>query len=337
MYPDLHKRQAQRGFTLIEFSIASLLTLVIMSSVLTLLTTVFRSGAQMTLIMQTQQNLRVAMNTIAREITVAGTGLPTGGIAVPNGTSSEILTRPGVGGTLATPNNAIAIIAPGNSVGPTISGIATDAITIATIDQESPAWTVSSFSGTGTDLGFVQEVRNGANQLFAGNLLVFTNTNGSVFGCVTGLSTTTSHAYFADDDPMNINQPNAAAGNLKAIKNGGANTTTATRMNVVSYYIDYSSPSHPKLMRAANAGTPQAIVQDIENLQFTFDLYDFTNNTESSNQNTTASPNQIRAVNISISGRSPTLLPNAGKYYRFSLVSKVNVRNNTFRNRYNGT
>jgi Tfp pilus assembly protein PilW len=332
-----NRTSTEHGFTLIEFAISSLLTMVLMASVMALITTLFTSSTDMAGVMQTQQNLRVAMNSIAREITMAGTGLPTGGIAVPNGANSVALTRPGIGGTLATPNGAIAVIAPGDSVGPTINGVATDAVTIATIDQNSPSWTVQTFDSTSTDLTFVQEVRNGANQLFIGDLLVLTNANGSVFGCVTDVSTMASHAFFANADAMNMNQPNAASGNVKSIKNGGNGTTTGTRMNIVTYYIDNGNAAHPKLMRAANAATPQVIAEDVENLQFTFDLFNFTNNTESSNQSNTTSPNQIRAVNISLSGRSPTLLPKMKKYYRYSLVSKVNVRNNTFRNRYTGS
>jgi len=333
-----NQHPADHGFTVIEFSIASLATMVILASVFSLMTTVFSASADMGQIMQTQQNLRVAMNTITREITMAGTGLPANGIAVPNGGDAETLSRPGAGGVLATPNNTIAMIAPGNGIGPTINGAATDAITIATIDQDSPSWTVQTFDETGTDLLFVQEVRNGLNQLLAGDLLVFTNANGSVFGCVTDISMDESRAYFADDDAMNINQPEIApSGNLKSIKGGGDGTTTATRMNIVTYYIDNSNPLHPRLMRAANASAPQVIVEDVENLQFTFDLFNFANNNDSSNQPDTEFPNQIRAVNVSLSGRSPSVLPKTDKYYRFALISKVNVRNNTFRNRYNGS
>ena len=304
-----HIAQNDRGFTLVESALASLASMVLLAATLTLMNTIFKAGAHVGQVMETQQNLRVAMNTITREITMAGTGLPNGGIAVPSGTNSVPLTRPGAGGTLATPNNAIAIIAPGNQAGPTINGAATDAIIIATINQDSPSWTVQTFNSNATTLTFVQEVRNGPNQLFPGDLLMFSNANGSVFGCVTDVSTTASQAFFQADDAMNVNQPNAASGNLTSIKNGGDGTTTATRMNIVTYYIDNSVAAHPKLMRAVNALVPQIIAEDVENLQFTFDLFDFTLNTETSNQSTTASPNQIRSVNISIVGRSPTVLP----------------------------
>jgi Tfp pilus assembly protein PilW len=332
-------KRSNSGFTLIEFAICSLATMVMLGATFTLLNSMFIANAGMGEMMQTQQNIRVAMNTITRDITMAGTGLPNGGIKVPNGTNATSLTRQGAGGDMATPNNAIAILAPGNSVGPTLNGTATDALTITAINQDSPTWNVLQFNAEGTDIDFVQEVRNGAFQLVQGDLLVFTNSNGSVFGCVTSVNMTSSRAFFAAMDGMGINQPTAASGNIQSIKSGDGTypPTTATRINIVTYYINNDNAAHPKLMRAVNAQTPQAIVEDIENLQFSFDLFDFTTNDDTANQATTNSPNQIRSVTVSLNGRSPKVMNRANRFYRFSLVSKVNVRNATFRNRYTGT
>jgi Tfp pilus assembly protein PilW len=342
------KKESNSGFTLIEFAVCNLATLVMFAATFSLLNTIFTANSGMGEVKDTQQNVRVAMNTIARDITTAGTGLPNGGIAVPNGTNSTTLTRMGAGGTLSTPNNVIALLTPGNAGGPTVgggvvntlltSGLATDVLTITSINQDSPTWNALTISSDGTQIDFVQEVRSGANQLFVGDLLVVTNSLGSVFGCVTSVSSTTSRAFFATADLMGINQPTAAAGNIKSLRSGGVYPpTTLTRVNIVNYYINNSVAAHPKLMRATNAQTPQVIVEDIENLQFAFDLFDFTNNVDTANQATTTSPNQIRSVNVAISGRSPQVMQRSGKYYRFSLVSKVNVRNATFRNRYTGT
>ena len=112
-----------KGFTLLEFAIASLATMILLAAAFTLMSNMFRASANMMQVMQTQQNLRVAMNTIARDVTMAGTGLPTGGIAVPNGANSVTLTRPGVGGTLSTPNSAIAMVAPGDGDDPVELGL----------------------------------------------------------------------------------------------------------------------------------------------------------------------------------------------------------------------
>jgi hypothetical protein len=202
------------------------------------------------------------MNTITRDITMAGTGLPTGGIAVPNGNNSAALTTPGVGGTLATPNNAVAILAPGNSAGPTVNGVATDALTVTAMNQESPTWNISAISADGIEIDFTQEVRNGAFQLVPGDLLVFTNSNGSVFGCVTQVAMNSSHASFADMDAMGINQPAADSGNIKSLQSADMTypPTTATRVNIVTYYVNTAVASHPRLMRVVNAQAPQVIV-----------------------------------------------------------------------------
>jgi Tfp pilus assembly protein PilW len=341
-------KESNSGFTLIEFAVCNLATLIMFAATFSLLNTVFTANSGMGEIKDTQQNIRVAMNTISRDITMAGTGLPNGGIAVPNGANSAVIPRQGAGGNLITPNNVVALLTPGNAAGPTVgggvvntmstSGYATDVLTITTINQDSPTWNALNISADGTQMNFVQDVRSGASQLFVGDLLVVTNSLGSVFGCVTSVSATTSQAFFAAADLMGINQPTAAAGNIRSLRSGGVYPpTTVTRINIVNYYIDNANSAHPKLMRATNAQTPQVIVDDVENLQFAFDLFDFTSNVDTANQATTSSPNQIRSVNVAISGRSPQMMQRSNKYYRFSLVSKVNVRNATFRNRYTGS
>ncbi len=329
-------KKTTSGFTLIEFAISNLAVMIMLAATFTLLNTIFVANSGMTDMMRTQQNIRVAMNMITRDVTMAGTGLPNGGIAVPNGTNSSALSRPGVGGALATPNNTIAILAPGDGAGPAINSVATDAITITAINQESPTWTVLSVNTSSTYVDFVDNVREGTTELFTGDLLVFTNVNGSVFGCATSVSATSDRVFFSASDAMSVNQPNAQFGNLSSVANddGTYPPTTATRINIITYYIDNSSTTHPRLMRAVNAQAAQIIVEDIENLQFSYDLFDFETNSETSNQTTTTFPNQIRSVRVSIAGRSADVMERSGRYFRFSLGSKVNVRNATFRNRY---
>ncbi len=334
-------KRGDSGFTLIEFAISNLTIMVMLGATFTLLSMVFTANRSTAEMMQTQQNIRVAMNTIARDITMAGTGLPNGGIAVPSGSNFEQLTRPGVGDVMATPNDTIALIAPGNEAGVTVNGFKTDALTITAMNQDSPTWNVvdNSINAAGTQANFIQNIRTGAMQLLQNDLLVLTNANGSVFGCVTSVSMTTDRAFFADMDSMNVNQPPAGAGNIASLANGDGSypPTTATKINIITYYISAAVAAHPRLMRAVNADTPQVIVEDIENLQFSFDLFDVTNDSTTANQDSTASANQIRSVYVSISGRSPQVMTRSNKYYRFSLASKVNVRNATFRNRYTGT
>jgi hypothetical protein len=338
------------GFTLIEFAIANLITMIILGATFTLMNNIFHANNGMGDVMATQQNVRVASNTIARDVTMAGTGLPSSSVAVPNGTNSTPIIRPGMAGfasparNLATPNNTIPMLSPGDGSGPTVS-TSTDALTIFTVNQETPTWTVSTIAvfSDRYEVTFTQNVSAGSMQLVPGDLLLFNNNNGSVLACVSDISTVTNtKAFFRTADLMGINQPEAANGNIGSLKNPASNPavfppTTAIRVNVINYFLSTTNALHPRLMRAVNTSAAQIISEDIENLQFSFDLFDFQTNAETSNQASTASPNQIRSVLISLTGRSPDKLERTNSYYRLSLVSKINVRNATFRNRYTGS
>lgn len=340
----------QAGFTLVEFMLASMLTLTVLAATFTLMNSLFVSNTTVQEILSTQQNLRVAMNAITRDITTTGTGLPDSGIPIPNGANSALLARPGISitcgvttvGCLPTPNNVVALVSPGDGIGPTVANAATDVLTLATVDQTSPTWVTTSFSTDGTVVGFAQDVRDsGATQMFVNDLVLFNNANGKAFGCVTTVASTTSgQAEFKANDVLNINQPAAQFGAMgAALKNPGSNPatyppTSAVRVMLITYYIDNSNSQNPKLMRSVNANTPQVMVEGIENLQFSYDLFDFANNTDTSNQPSPTNLNQIRSVRIALNGRSPDKLKRTGDYFHFGLVSKINIRNATFRNRY---
>jgi hypothetical protein len=246
---------------------------------------------------------------------------------------------------IATPTDVIPIISPGNNSGPTVAGADTDALTVFSLNQDSPTWTVNTIAvfSDRYEIQFSQNVASGTMQLFPGDVLLINNFNGSVLACVSDVSTNTNTlAFFRDGDLMGVNQPGAASGNITSLANDPATPTvfpptTAVRVNIINYYISAANSAHPRLMRAVDTDAPQVLAEDIESLQFTFDLFDFATATENSNQATTTSPNQVRAVNVSIGGRSREKLERSNDYFRFSLVSKINVRNASFRNRYNGS
>ncbi len=174
-----------------------------------------------------------------------------------------------------------------------------------------------------------------------GDLFVLTNVNGSVFGQITFVNTGgLNRSLFNGGEPLDVNQPTAASGNLYSLDNRPGNPgvfppTAATRVKIITYYLDNTDPLHPKLMRRTNDLAAQVVAEDIYNLQFRYDLFDYNLLNPTVNVTTTTSPNQIRAVEISIEGRSAEVSAQTADFYRFGLVSKVNVRNSTFRNRYN--
>lgn len=340
--------RSDRGFTLIEASIATVATLGLLAATFTILNMTFVANGATSEMLETQQTVRVAVNTIARDITMAGTGLP-GSITVPNGVGSVALVRPGIMTVLPTPANNLSIITPGEAEGPLITGQTaaqnTDVVTIVTVNQQSPTFTLTGYTDTvtGTDLSFGQNIRAGATQLFVNDVLLFTNANGAVMGCVTAVSTVADIASFDDADMCGINQPDAANGQfISDMLNPDLSLppTNGVRINVITYYLTaVGSHGHPALMRAVNAQAPQEMIEGVEDLRFTYDLYDFATNTATASVVPGvgfAAANQIRSINITVTGRSPDRLRHNNQFYRFSLSSKVNVRNATFRNRYNG-
>ena len=328
-----------RGFTVVELLIASAATMLVFAGTFTFIGSTFDSIMTLNHMAATQQRVRVSINEIARELTRAGTGLPSSGISVPDGTGATAVLRPGLGGALPTPNGVISIVTPGDGAGPTVADVGSDAVTIITVDQASPTWSVNAIDTVSTTLevDFNDDIHTDDTELFVDDLLWFTNIYGSVFQAVTGMHAIDDEVYFADGDPIDINQPGAQFGNLAALDDpmnpGVYPPTTATRVQSVTYFLDDTDPDRPRLMRQRNAESA-VIAEDIYNFQVQYDLFDFATNTETSDQDTTATPNQIRAVSIAVNGRSSDIDLRTGDFYHFGLLSKVTVRNTTFQNRY---
>src|SRR5215469_13551177 len=76
---------SKHGFTLMELIVAMALGLLVMGA----MTSLFKTGLDSTrLIMQrteTQQNMRAAIDLMVKDISMAGAGLPSGGLQLPTG------------------------------------------------------------------------------------------------------------------------------------------------------------------------------------------------------------------------------------------------------------
>ena len=135
---------------------------------------------------------------------------------------------------------------------------------------------------------------------------------------------------------------------------------------MISYYIDATTPTGapaaPRLVRRMNNGSGTTasttfnnklgttVAFDVDNLQITYDLNDGVNNpsgvrmiaADLAPAGTGAcapnpcSVNQIRKVNIVLTGRSHTVLKNSGQYMHNTLTSQVSLRSLAFVDRYRG-
>lgn len=255
-----------RGFSLIELLIAMALGLIILGSA----TQFFKSGMDASRLVsqrsEMQDNVRAAINMVAKDVSMAGSGIPPGGLALPYGTGNNGLSVFGKdtnlktwmnGNTYPTGNfgtppaavdNYMYGLIPGPANGMEKGGVAkipatnqaADAITSIYADFTFPLnQYTAAFNAAGNLITLsipnpapvpaLPAFINGAGGIQVGDLILLSNSVGSAMGEVTNVTATT--ITFANLDPLNINQSaiNLASGggNIKYLCNGLANCSTA--------------------------------------------------------------------------------------------------------------
>src|ERR1700691_4360622 len=85
----------EKGFTLIEVLVAVSLMLIVVAATLGTLTSAVNATQGITLMADTQQNLRAGLNYMVRDFLQTGEGLPQGGITIPNTAGVSAVVRPG--------------------------------------------------------------------------------------------------------------------------------------------------------------------------------------------------------------------------------------------------
>lgn len=192
------------------------------------------------------------------------------------------------------------------------------------------------------------------NPIAVGNLIMFHNQNGTALEYVTSVAG--SQINFAAGDPAGLNATGKAAGTVASLQNGGGGfpPTTITRVWLISYYIDSTTnPLHPQLMRqvnypnypaAAPVNPPQAIADNIEALSFSYDITGSlapggTYPAGAGNAPGPVAPdgpNQIRAANVFLAGRSEAFdqstTSSSPQFLRNNLSTQVSIRSLAFLN-----
>jgi len=384
-------KKDQAGFTLIEMMITMALTLIIMASTMAAMNNAIRASEVATLTTGMNQGLRTAMDIIVRDMLQVGQGLPSGRtIDIPNGTGATAVRLPGAPATtpvttspavrtLPTTTTELSAIVPGPGIGPTINGVATDVITMMQADGAFLS-TISDYdvnltalTNTSMTVDPLVDISNGgADDLKVGDLIMLMKATSTTLVQITDLpaGATNQTANFAASDSLNLNQTAAAQGTLTAHRaiapadtctgSGCFIPTTATRIRMVSYYIDVvTDPARPRLVRRINNGSGAsattynnllgtAVAFDVENLQISYDLVDGVGNPSGVKMNAAdlagtsggacapnpCSPNQIRKINVTITGRSRTPLRQTRQYFRNTLTTQVSLRSMSFMDRY---
>jgi prepilin-type N-terminal cleavage/methylation domain-containing protein len=198
-----------------------------------------------------------------------------------------------------------------------------------------------------------QAVNDPVVGLTAGDLVLFQNTlpagTGQAIAEVTnaGGGGGVYTVNFLNGDPLQFNQSGAASGDLQQIITG--NNTTATRIFVISYYLQLLpdplgvGPGIPVLMRQVNGHLPVPVAENVVNMQFTYDTYDANGNLLNAAGNAGypgTSLNLIRKINLThftirsqVSGARSYMSSTSG-YQSFDFQTSISARNLSYQNRY---
>ncbi len=267
--------KSQRGFSLLELMIAATLGVLLILAMTSLFKTGMTTTFTVTQRAETQQNMRAAIELLTKDIGLAGSGLPTGGMQLPTAGGAVKVSCNYQNGTCYVPGgvynaNYMTGILPGFGNGVQNSAViaaapaaTNDSITSIYCDYNFP---LSNFTfafpttttATATTINAAVTPNNvlAPGGLNVGDLMLFTVTsagNGTTsqgtsavqtaaaVGEITGLTPGTPPTItFAPADSLNFNQAVGDANSLAyVIKNsmGGGTTVTACRLEAVTYFL----------------------------------------------------------------------------------------------------
>jgi prepilin-type N-terminal cleavage/methylation domain-containing protein len=333
--------KGEQGFSMTEVLIASVVSLVVLSATMGSLNDAFGLNEKTVLMADLGQNLRAGFNFLIRDFINAGWGIPTGGIPIPSGVGVARVIRPGPPGMAYDFGSALTLAAvnTGEAMGPAGNGQPTDMVNILYADNllalnEQPLDSINA-DGSRIKVNASTPISGVKNSIQEGDLIAFSNALGNTLQYVSSVDG--QYVNFQAGDQLNLNQPFAPQGSIMLLQNGGVfPPTTATRVWLITYYLDTTTdPEMPRLIRRVNnrRGEPVALV--LENLQLSYDLVDGVNNpTNVKTPIAPNSPNQIRKVNLLLSGRSSARMRNNREYLRRSLTTQVSLRSLAFIDRY---
>lgn len=366
--------QREDGFTLVELMMATAITLVVLATAMATFKDALALNERATAVSDSNQNLRAGTNMLARDLMQTGRGIPTGGVPIPSGTGATPIKRPSPSSTQLYFDNTTQVTLPGiisgYQQGPMVNGEATDIVTMLAIDPTSYVqYPTNSFKelplnptgppyatgltasyptlatdGSSLTVGqFATWLTDAANAVKPGDVLLFTNPNGSAVQTVTRVIG--NQVYFDINDPFNFNQRSAEDGTIMQLRDAATSTfpeTTVVRLLIITYYVDaLTTPGMPRLTRRVNHFPPQALAGVVEDLNITYDLVDGDTNPTGVTSlphtlpdTTVLSGSQARKVNLHVGVRSEDRSTLTGDYLRHHAATVVSLRGLAYRDTY---
>jgi hypothetical protein len=337
----MHNRVIEdRGFSVVEVLVASALTMLVLSGALGAFNTAVTLTDSTRIVSGLNQSMQAAMSLMVRDLIQTGQGIPKGGIPIPSGGSAQPIVRPGPAASFPATWVTLPALAPGGSAGPTVLGVRTDVVSVLYADPTLALnqWPLTAIAANGGTMTVDNRTPiTGTNGIKAGDLILFSNAMGNAVQMVTSVNGSQT-VTFATGDSLNLNQRSAPQGTILNIRSspGVFPPTTATRVQMISYYVDTTvDPELPRLIRQVNNGPQLAIALGVENLQFSYDLVDGTTNPSNVETPPAAnSPNQIRKANLYLAARSLDISRPTRQYIRNSMAEGVGLRSLSFVDRY---
>jgi prepilin-type N-terminal cleavage/methylation domain-containing protein len=289
----------KQGFTLVEVLIVMGIMGLIIGAIFSVYLTHQRSAYTQEEVVEVQQNLRIAMDSITRDVRMAGMLVPATTNAV-NAAGANSLTI-----NTASARGIYARI----DVGFT----ATSGATSVTCTVETPEAVDVFKANSGNTLRIVRPVDG--SRLFDTAFSIDTDT---------GYDRTNKRLILTRED-------GGTFGGSDVIKRGDMIVMTpaaATATDNIQYGIvaggTLTCPANQQcIARTANGGTPEIIAGNISNLQFTYILDDY----NETNAPTSSDLGRIRAVRVTVTGQTATTaLLSSGAKTR-ELTSVVKIRN----------
>jgi prepilin-type N-terminal cleavage/methylation domain-containing protein len=395
----------QSGFTLIETLVAMTLMLIVVAAVMSALNDATHATEMVSLMADTQENLRAGMNYMVRDLQQAGNGIPQAGITIPNSggaSPTSSTTRPPTGfGSFPTSWVVLPAITAGYRAGATTttSGVATDMVTVLYADtslvdangnwlnkypirgtggtagcasgNSNPQGTIVA-SGTGgtapVTITFDTScmiINNGNTGIQPGDLIMLQNNNttGSLSqtssdaavdnstagsNCLMVVSSVNQAANsmtFSSGDAFGLNASGQPSGTIAKIESPAASgtfpPTVATRVWMITYYVDNSNPTRPQLMRQVNLKPATAVGDEVEHLQVFYDILNagsspVTVSAEVENPTVAQLP-YIRDAYIILYARSDSKFSLSNDFVRNNLETVVSIRGMDFYNEFTST
>lgn len=303
-------RRPERGFTLVELLVSVAITTVILGTTIAAMLNVVRANETATLVTAMNNNLRIAMDLVNRDLLQVGQGLPaTHVIEIPSGGGAGAIRRPGPPGVNLTwplGTTEIQAVTPGPGLGPVVNNVATDVITTLAVDSAfcranngSTAVPITRITNDSVTIANEVNITNGGpDDVLPGDLIMVQKLGQTTLVQVTGVAG--QQLTFGAGDSLNLNQnPAGGNGSMQSVMdwapaNTGPTTpaaaitaTTVSRVFMITYYIDATTdPLRPRLIRRMNSGDPlaynnnlgTAVAFDVENFTISYDLADGVNN-----------------------------------------------------------